>query len=119
MKRDLSPACRRVLDALIEGGEQSTAEIATALRVHQTTVSRDMRVLVQAGLAETSGRRVNTYLYRAIELADGPSKPVAPARCTCGDLVTRHERNGKGMRARCTACTTCRLFVSAQAVARA
>lgn len=114
---DLNPSVRRVLDALAVGGECSTAELADSLGVHQTTVSRDMRTLVDRGLAMQSGRRANTFLYRAVELTSGPPKPVPAARCTCGDLVKVHALNGRGLRAKCSAMGCgCRLFVKAGAV---
>lgn len=118
MSRGLPPIHERILYTL-GTRERSTAEIAGVLRVHQTTVSREMRNLAQAGRVEQTGRRGNVVLYRAVELTSEPPKPVIPARCTCGDLVTRHRFNGRGMRAQCTACDRCRLFVSAGAVADA
>lgn len=108
----LSDSAYRTLEALAAGGECSTAEIAATLGVHQTTVSREMRTLVDRGLAEVSGRRANTFLYRAAEIASGPPKPYVASWCTCGDLSTVHVPNSKGMRARCAACD-CRLFVKA------
>jgi DNA-binding transcriptional ArsR family regulator len=119
VSRGLPPIHERILYTL-GTRERSTADIAGVLRVHQTTVSREMRNLAQAGRVEQTGRRGNVFLYRAVELTTEPPKPVAPSRCTCGDLVTVHELNGQGMRARCSAGSCgCRLFVSAAAVADA
>lgn len=46
-------------------------------------------------------------------------QPYEPTRCTCGDLVTLHAFNGKGMRAACSSSrSACRLFVAAAVSSR-
>lgn len=114
---ELSPTVQRVLDALTAaGGERSSAEIAAAVGRLQTSVSSDLRTLITAGRAEVTGRRVNTFLYRAVQRAVVLSVPVTPSQCTCMHLVTGHRRvRGMAMSCQQRGCG-CRVFVKAGTV---
>lgn len=113
---ELTPRAQRVLDA-IGGEERSSAELAAATGLHQTSVAGEVRKLIDAGLVEMSGRRANALLYRRIQVASGPPRPYEPAVCECGDIATVHALNGRGMRAKCSASgCACKLFVAAEAV---
>lgn len=115
---ELSPTVQRVLDVLTAaGGERSSAEIAAAVGRPQAAVSHDLRRLIAAGRVEVTGRRANTFRYRAVRRAVVLSVPVTPSQCTCMHLVTGHRRV-RGMAMSCQRCG-CRVFVKAGTVARA
>lgn len=60
---------------LLEGGELCVCRIQEALGLAQPTVSRHLRLLVEAGLVQS--RKKGAWVY--YRLHDAPEPPVAPA----------------------------------------
>lgn len=60
---------------LLEGGELCVCHIQAALGLAQPTVSRHLRLLVEAGLVQS--RKKGSWVY--YRLHESPAPPVAPA----------------------------------------